>query len=124
MYYVFIYIILNLNYVSKIPRNSTTKPPAHPHISSTGVEAVSHVRHGRFGAHAHLGVGFEDFHLGHADGDGATGGGGVKKGTFINKKKNPKSTLLADNTRVNNNKTNKAQASRFCALHPIIPAYF
>ena len=35
-------------------------------------------------------------------------GGGSKIGKFL-KQKNPKSTLLADNTRVDNNKTNKAQ---------------
>ena len=37
---------------------------------------------------------------------------GSKIGKLIEQKK-PKSTLLADNTRVANNKTNKAQASRF-----------
>ena len=37
--------------------------------------------------------------------------------------KKPKSTLLADNTRVDNKKTNKAQASRLCSTDRIPPLH-
>ena len=50
------------------------------------------------------------------------GGGGSKIEEFLKRKK-PKSTLFADNTQGDNNKTNKAQPVAFAAPHPITPAY-